>query len=217
MNLGEWLHGGAQPDAPGAIRRARAYELLSALVFAGRRERLFGRLVALAGTTPGDQVLDVGCGPGYLTALAARAAAPGGSALGIDPSGPMIAQARRLRAGGNCAFEPGRAEAIEAADGRFDVVLSSLAVHHIPAPVRATAFAELHRVLRPGGRLLIADFRPPQGRLGRRLVGAVGGEVLRDNPVEWIAPMATAAGFASVTTSRVGVFLHCVRAVKPDR
>jgi ubiquinone/menaquinone biosynthesis C-methylase UbiE len=209
------LHGKAHSDAPGAISHAFAYELFSAATFAGRRRRIFNQLVELADVTAGDEVLDIGCGPGYLTALAAQAALPGGRTVGVDVSEPMIAQAQRLRASGNCSFQLGRAEALESADASFDVVVSSLAVHHIPEEVRAAAFAEMFRVLRPGGRALIADFRPPQGRLARHLIGAAAGETMRDNPVERIAPMLGEAGFDVGRTSQVSWFLHCVRADKP--
>jgi ubiquinone/menaquinone biosynthesis C-methylase UbiE len=215
MNLGRFLHGKSQVDAPGAISHALVYEVFSGAVFAGRRRRTFGQLVELAGVTAGDRVLDVGSGPGYLTALAAEAALPGGSAVGIDPSVPMVEHARRMRETANCSFRLGKGESLDAADGSFDVVVSSLAVHHIPEEARAAAFAEMHRVLRPGGRVLVADFRPPRGWLSRLLVGALASHVMRDNPVERIAPMILEAGFDTVTVSQVRPFLHCVRAVKP--
>lgn len=208
------LHGGAGGDAPGAIRHAHAYELFSAVVFLGSRRRTFTRLTTLAGVTAGDRVLDIGCGPGYLTAVAAGAAAPTGSAVGVDVSPPMIEEARRLRGSGSCTFEVGRAEALDHPDASFDVIVSSLAVHHIPEEHRAAAYAEMHRVLKPGGRALIADFRPPRASLGRHLVGAVTGATMRDNPVERIAPMLTAAGFVDPSVHQVGLFFHCVRVDK---
>jgi ubiquinone/menaquinone biosynthesis C-methylase UbiE len=209
------LHGKAPDGAPGAISHAFAYELFSAVAFTGSRKRIFGRLVELAEVTAGDEVLDIGCGPGYLTALAAEAASPGGHAVGVDVSEPMVAQAQRTRANANCSFQLGKAEALDQADASFDVVVSSLAVHHIPAESRAAAFAEMFRVLRPGGRVLIADFLPPEGHLARRLVGATAGETMRDNPVERIAPMLADAGFEIRSTTQVSWFLHCVRADKP--
>ncbi|NUT99428.1 MAG: class I SAM-dependent methyltransferase [Saccharothrix sp.] len=197
-------------DAPGAIRRAHAYELLSVVVFAGRRRRTYGRFVELAGVRAGDRVLDIGCGPGYLTSLAAGA---GGRAVGVDVSEPMVDEARRLRGSGTCTFEIGRAEALPFEDASFDVIVSALAVHHIPEEHRAAAYAEMRRVLKPGGRVLIADFRPQSSGVGRHLVRALTrGEAMSHNPVEAIAPMMTAAGLRVTSTHRVGAFFHCVRA-----
>jgi len=215
MALGNLLHGRSQPDAPGAIGRARLYEVVTAAVFAGRRRRIFGRMVELSGAGPGDRVLDVGCGPGYLTALAAATVRPGGRAVGIDPSEPMIAEACRLRGGEDCEFRLGKAEDLGLPDASFDVVVSSFAVHHVPEPARSRAFAEMYRVLAPGGRLMIADFRPPRSRAGRHLVGALAGPVMRDNPVERIIPMAEDAGLVSVVDGEVPPFAYYVQARKP--
>ncbi|EID52803.1 methylase involved in ubiquinone/menaquinone biosynthesis [Saccharomonospora xinjiangensis XJ-54] len=209
------LRGRAQADAPGALRQARLYDLMSLVVFNRHRRRVYGRIVELSGAQPGDRVLDVGCGPGYLTALAAGAVASEGDAVGIDPSEPMIDRARQVRGHGNCSFELGKAEALTAPDASFDVVLSSLALHHGPEAARAKAISEMYRVLRPGGCAVVVDFRPPQGRLGQHLAGVLAGNDMRHNPIDRLAPMAQDAGFTSVTSGDLGFSLHYVRAYRP--
>jgi ubiquinone/menaquinone biosynthesis C-methylase UbiE len=210
-----FLQGEPHPESPGVtIGHGRAYEVFGAIGFAGRRRRVFTRLVELSGAGPGDRVLDVGCGPGYLTRLAARAVAPGGTVLGVDASASVIEYARRVTSAGNCAFEVGLAERLDAADESFDVVVSSLMVHHLPAELRPAAVAEMARVLRPGGRLLIADFRPPRGWLGRYLVDAVAGPAMSHNPIDQLEPLVRDAGLPDTTTGELRPFLFYVRATK---
>jgi ubiquinone/menaquinone biosynthesis C-methylase UbiE len=151
-------------ETGGQIRHARRYEFVVRLGFLGFRRRAYDGLVSLSNAVPGERVLDVGCGTGYLTGRMARAVAPGGTVLGVDPSEPMIAYARRTVSPG-CEFRVGGAEAIPAPDGSFDLVVTSFAIHHIPAANRAAAFREMHRVLGPGGRLLVADLRPARSWL----------------------------------------------------
>src|SRR5579863_3775730 len=103
-----------------------AHDLLAWVFFAGRRRAVYRRVVVLSGAQPGDQVLDVGCGDGYLTRLMAEAVGPSGTAVGIDPSAEAITAARRRTNLRNCSFAPGTAQAIEPADGTYDVVVSSL-------------------------------------------------------------------------------------------
>jgi ubiquinone/menaquinone biosynthesis C-methylase UbiE len=185
-----------QPVRPGdtgpqgeIIGRVRMHETVSTIAFGGRRRRVYGRIVALSGARPGDRVLDVGCSGGYLARLLAAAVTPGGQVTGIDPATAAIAYARR-RAPGNCSFTVGTAQKLGVPDGSFDVVTSTLAIHHIPEPERPAAFGEMYRALRPGGRLLVADFRPSRSRLALH-----GGRAMRHNAPALIGDLAAAAGF----------------------
>jgi ubiquinone/menaquinone biosynthesis C-methylase UbiE len=118
-------------------------------------ERALRGLVALSGTEPAHRVLDVACGPGFLTlAFAERCA----SATGVDATDAFLAMARTeaaRRGLGNAEFRRGDAEKLPFGDGAFDVVACRAAFHHFPEPPRV--LAEMRRVVKPAGRLLVAD------------------------------------------------------------
>ncbi len=112
-------------------------------------------LVRLCGAGPDDSVLDVACGPGYLTlAFAERCA----RASGLDATPALLDRARHLaRARGvtNAHFEFGDATALPFGDQSFDVVACRAALHHFPEPL--AVLREMRRVVRADGRLLVAD------------------------------------------------------------
>jgi ubiquinone/menaquinone biosynthesis C-methylase UbiE len=149
------------PRAAGTtLDRHRLNAVVTSLAFGGRRRRVYRKIVALSGTGPGDRVLDVGCSSGYLARLLAAASGPSGTVTGIDPSTVAIAAARR-RAPAGTSFLTGLAQDLSAfPDASFDVVTCTLTLHHVPARRRQDALAEMCRVTRPGGRLLLADFDP---------------------------------------------------------
>jgi arsenite methyltransferase len=102
---------------------------------------------------PGGIALDVGCGPGSVTASLARAAGPDGLALGVDISEPMLARAVRAEAGPQIGFLRADAQRLPLRDETVDAVISVAVLQLIPDP--AAALAEMARVLRPGGRLAV--------------------------------------------------------------
>ncbi len=141
------------------------YDALCSSLGIGRDFRL--ETLRLANIAAGDRVLDVGCGTGVLTCLAAHAVGPSGHATGIDPSAAMIAAARRNGAseGSSAAFRLAAIEELPYADGSFDIVLSSFTLHHLPPEVKRTGLREVYRVLKGGGRLLAVDIDRPANAL----------------------------------------------------
>lgn len=105
-----------------------------------------------AGIGQGQRVLDVACGTGALTVAAAARVAPGGAVLGLDANPEMLAVARRRH--GGIEWCDGRAEALPFADADFDAVLSQFGLMFFDD--RVAALREMQRVLRPGGRLVVA-------------------------------------------------------------
>jgi arsenite methyltransferase len=117
-----------------------------------------GNPFALGTIRPGETVLDVGCGGGVDVVVASRAVGPAGAVGGIDLTPAMVERARvnLARAGvANARVDVGSAEAIPYTDASVDVVISNGALNLSPA--KDEAFAAIHRVLKPGGRLQFAD------------------------------------------------------------
>jgi ubiquinone/menaquinone biosynthesis C-methylase UbiE len=96
--------------------------------------------------------------------------------VGVDPSPAMIADAgRKASRAGNYRFQVGTAESLDFPDEHFDVVVSSLLMHHLPEDLRAPALREMRRVLQSGGTLLVAEAQVPCHGLGWRLLARLCG------------------------------------------
>ena len=193
------------------IDHFRLNEVVSQIAFGGRRSRAYQRIVSLAGVRPGDSVLDVGCSSGYLARKLAAAAGQEGHVTGVDPAQAAITYAQR-RAAGAMTFTVGVAQDLPLPDASFDVVTSTLAIHHIPARKREVAFGEMYRVTKPGGRMLAADFDPtrrplPLHRGGSRMRRAAA-------TVGSLEELAAAAGYR-VESAGTLPLLRYVLAIRP--
>jgi SAM-dependent methyltransferase len=147
----------------------------------------------------GGVALDVGSGPGSVTASLARAAGPDGLALGVDISEPMLARAVRAAAGPQVGFLRADAQRLPLRDQTVDAVVSIAVLQLIPDP--AATLAEIARVLRPGGRLAVMV--PTVGRLAR--LGQIAGAFYAFGEDE-IGDILENHNFVSVRTKNVGTF-----------
>lgn len=141
------------------IRWASFYDTFTNLLTLGHIGMLREMTVEHALLKPGEKVLDVGCGTGGVTLPAQQRAGTTGEVAGIDPAPEMIAVARKkaARAGLEVDFRIGVIEALPYPDASFDIVTSSLMMHHLPHELQVRGLAEIYRVLKAGGRIFIAD------------------------------------------------------------
>jgi ubiquinone/menaquinone biosynthesis C-methylase UbiE len=157
---------------------------------------------------PGDTVLDVGCGTGDVTLLA-KTRAGEGVVYGIDPAPEMIAVARKKAAqkGLDIDFRVGVIESLPFPDASIDVVTSSLMMHHLPEDLKVHGLAEIYRLLKPGGRLLIADFMRPTGSFLNHLFIAFTRHHGLQKGIEDLQQLLRDAGFRQITQSNEKVLI----------
>ncbi len=178
------------------IHWARAYDLTNGLL-GRRRKRLREMFADDLELQAGDRVLDVGCGTGQLAMTFAERVAPTGSVAGIDAAPEMIkratSQARKQKL--PIAFQVAFAQRLPFPNGSFHAVACTLVLHHVAEDDRQSAVQEMHRVLKPGGRLLIAEFERGHGphQLPRWLLPAAP-----DHMAEKAYQLVSAAGFTEV-------------------
>lgn len=165
---------------------------------------------------PGHTALDIGCGPGEITASLARTVGPAGLAVGIDISTSMLTRAVHRHRADNIAFLRADAQRLPLRDNTIDAVTAIAGLQLIPDPV--AALAEMIRVLRPGGYLavLVPTVRTgPLELIGRYLPGAGGARFFTTNEIA-----DTVRGFelSEVGTRRVGMiqwtYGHKIRATE---
>jgi len=141
---------------------ARYYDLVLGILSLGRERKFRQAALELVSFEPGMHILDVGCGTGSLSIAAKQSLTVDGTVAGIDPSSNMInlAQQKADKAGVEVDFQVGVIENLGFEDGKFDLVLSSLMMHHLTDELKERGLQEIQRVLKPGGRLLIIELDP---------------------------------------------------------
>ena len=160
-----------------------------------------GNPQAIADLSPGETVLDLGSGAGFDCFLAADAVGPTGRVVGVDMTPEMVEKARANAAENDAAnvdFRLGEIEHLPVADATVDVVISNCVVNL--SPDKPQVFREAARVLRPGGRLAIADvvqtatFPPEVSRDPESLAACVAGA----STVDALETMLADAGFTDI-------------------
>ena len=185
-----------------ALRFDALTRLYDPIIAATTRERTFKRrLVELAAPRAGERVLDVGCGTGTLALELART---GASVSGVDADEAMLARAQRKAAAAHIALDlqTAMAQELPYAHDIFDIAVSSLFFHHLVRRDKFAVASEVVRVLRPGGRLAVADWGQPRDPLMRVAARGIrlldGAESTSDNLAGRLPAILEQAGFTHV-------------------
>ena len=142
------------------FRWPRAYDWLLKLIWGKAEGQYRDRVLELVGIGQGQSLLDVGCGTGTLAIAARKQIGRQGGVAAVDASAEIIARARRKAEalGLQIAFTEAIAQDLPFPDASFDAAVSTTVIHCLPVSARHQSYAEIARVLKPGGQLLLVDF-----------------------------------------------------------
>jgi len=146
------------------------YDLLARrffMIFGGSVGREF--ITDRGGFRAGQQVVSLGCGTGMQERSVAPRLLPGGGIVAVDTGPSQIARAEKLNSYPHARFFVGDARDTQLAAASFDRALLCFALHEMPEDVRADVLAEARRLLKPDGKLVVAEHRIPDGKWMRRL------------------------------------------------
>lgn len=193
--VGRHARGATGKKVPGGILLGDAalYDALSHRFLLGSLFERIGADVA-ANTPDGGRLLEVGCGPGRLSILLARRYGLDVTGIDLDPGMIQRARANAERSGNGGERRPsflvGDVSSLAFPDGSFDVVVSTLSMHHWADPT--AGLTEIGRVLRPNGRALVWDFRggpvPLHGHLPDPVARAHGSSLRVVSATPWPWP-----------------------------
>lgn len=170
-------------------RIAARYDRANRWMSFGTDQWVRGRAVRLSGARPGEAVLDCAAGTGDLTLRFAGAVGAGARVVGTDFNADMLARAERKAKskGLDIDWQVQDAQALEFADGEFDIVSIAYGIRNVDDPLRA--LTEMRRVLKPGGRLVVLEFGQPPAVLkpgywlfNRFIIPLIGGLAGGDRP-----------------------------------
>ena len=192
---------GPVPDTTGSTLDwlAPYYDAVSRMV--GINNSFRSSIITVAALRPREKVLDVGCGTGVLTRMAADAVGPQGEARGIDAAADMIRIARQegqtVRSAAK--FDLAAIESLPFPDDTFDVAFLSFVVHCLPSDLKQAGLKETWRALKPGGRVIMVDLDRPRHPILRALVRPFQSSEFFGDHLKGLVPILLRdAGFAPV-------------------
>jgi ubiquinone/menaquinone biosynthesis C-methylase UbiE len=189
--------------AAGRAAFTRLYDPALALTMRERRFRGLQRKRVLGALPEGGSVVDVGCGTGTF-AISLAVARPDATIIGVDGDPQILAAARAKPGAERVSWREGLAGELDLEDRSVDAMVMSLLLHHLDPAAKRAALDDARRILKPGGRLHIADWGSPHDPLMRSsflLLQLLDGFAnTRDHVAGRVPGLVEQAGFQDVTT-----------------
>ncbi|KAL2021679.1 hypothetical protein VTK56DRAFT_6771 [Thermocarpiscus australiensis] len=187
-----------------------------------------GNPLAIASLKEGETVIDLGSGAGFDVFLAAKKVGPSGRAIGVDMNDDMLARANRIKASqqpapaattdDNITFVKGNITSVPLGDSTADCIISNCVINLVPRRDKPAVFREMHRLLRPGGRVAVSDILAKK-ELPERLradvalyVGCIAGASTVGEYEAWLKD----AGFEGAMIVDTGADLNVYLETGPD-